>query len=38
MVEYKKVNVALSPLQLNRLGSAVKKSNRSNFKNECESV
>ena len=24
MVEYKKVNVELSPLQLNRLGSAVK--------------
>ena len=38
MVEYNKINVKLSNSQLNKLKTAVKKSNRSNFENEYQNV
>ena len=38
MVEYNKVNVKLSDSKLNKLKFAVKKSDRSNFKNEYQNV
>ena len=38
MVECNKVNVKLSDSQLNKLKSAAKKSDRSNFKNEYQNI
>ena len=38
MVKYNKVNVKLSDSQLNKLKSAVKKSDNGNFRNEYQNV